>query len=351
MIKVNELVKSLNNLYDYGETEVEVILQYLVDLKFLIRKLDRIIISKKWVAYSRELCREDFIPALLCFYPPLLENLLIKVYREAVVIGKSGDGHAVFEFVDSLPFFANTLFTLKNKEPNETEEIKSFYQAIFGGYPHYQVAMTKLKALQKTEEKEEIDCPEMGISPNENWVTGRKISSNIDIDMLEVKRKYLLTPYQYRDFQVGKEIAKVLSNPWYTFTVVLCMIVSEYNAEGFEGVSIRPTDKNNPYFLQPLDIFIYDIKGRELKVGTLREFTYEFCIKSDFSLFPDKVPDIDKIVFSLMEEDYLTYKDGEYVLATDFKDLIYSKDIMIKNRSRKFKNLIKDYIEKLRNTL
>ena len=100
-----------------------------------------------------------------------------------------------------------------------------------------------------------------------------------------------------------------------------------------------------------MQLFIYDIKGRELKVGGLREFTYEFCIKSDFLLFPDTAPDMDKVVFSLMEEDYLTYKDGEYMLSTDFKDFIYSKDIMIKNRSRKFKNLIKEYIEKLRNTL
>ena len=351
MIKVNELVKSLNNLYDYGEIGIEAALQYLADLNLLIKKSDTLIISKKWIAYTRVLNREDFISALLCFYPLLLENLLKKVYREAVTIGKSGDGKAVFEFVDSLPLFADTLLTLMSKEPSETEEMKIFYQAIFGGYPHYQFIMSKLRALQKAEEQKESDCPEIGISPNENWVAGRKISSNIELTMLELKNKYVFTSYQYKDFEVKKEIADVLSNPWYTFTVVLCMIVSEYNAEGFEGVSVRPTDRSNPYSLQPLDIFIFDIKGRELKVGTLREFTYEFCIKNDFSLFPDDAPDIDKVVFSLMDGDYLTYKDGEYMLSTDFKDLIYSKDIMIKNRSRKFKNLIKEYIEKLRNIL
>jgi len=50
-------------------------------------------------------------------------------------------------------------------------------------------------------------------------------------------------------------------------------------------------------------------------------------------------------------EHKIDFKDGEYVINENFNDLIYSKDIIIRNRSRELKNLLKYYIEKLRNTI
>lgn len=309
------------------------------------------VISKKWIRFSKILNREDFISSLLCYYPALLDTLLKKAHREAVIIGKSGDGKALFEFVDSLPKFSELILQLKNGTINETEEIKGFYQTVFGGYPHYQAILSKLKAMQKAEKQVELDCPEMGCNPNEIWVGGRKIASQIDLERLDIKNHYTLTPYKYNDFPVSSEICDVLSNPWKTFITVLCMVISEYEVEGFEGVSIRPTDSSNPYSIQPLDLYIYNIKGRETRLGRLRDFTYEFCIDSDFSLFPDIAPDIDKIVFDMLEEEKISYKDGEYELNITFKDHIYSKDIIIKNRSRRFKHVLKGYIENLRHSL
>jgi phosphoribosyl-ATP pyrophosphohydrolase len=52
-----------------------------------------------------------------------------------------------------------------------------------------------------------------------------------------------------------------------------------------------------------------------------------------------------------LKEHKIDFKDDVYVLNEEFMDLIYSKDIIIKNRSRKFKNILKDYIEKLRKSL
>lgn len=348
---MNELKKSLDILYDYGELRLDSNLNYLIDSYFLMSKSNRVVISKKWIKFSNISNREDFISCLLCYYPPLLDTLLKKAHREAIIIGKSGDGKALFEFVDSLSLFAESILELKDETINETEEIKSFYQTVFGGYPHYQAVLSKLKVMQKVEKQVELDCPEMGCNPNEIWVSGRKIASQVDLERLDIKNHYTLTPYIYNDFPVSSEVCDVLSNPWETFITVLCMVISEYKVEGFEGISIRPTVSSDPYYVQPLDLYIYNLKGREIRLGRLKDFTYEFCIDSDFSLFPDKAPDVDKIVFDMLEEEKISYKDGEYELNNSFNDHIYSKDIIIKNRSRRFKNVLKDYIENLRHSL
>jgi hypothetical protein len=191
----------------------------------------------------------------------------------------------------------------------------------------------------------------MGNNPNKIWVQGRRITSYVKLSKLKDKNKYTFTPYEYKDFPVEEPIKEVLSYPWKTFLTILTMIAIEYKTIGFEGLSIRPTDYSNYYTLQPLDFYIFNTKGREIRIGRLNDFVYEFCIESDMYLFPDKVPEVDKMVFEMMEEHKIDFKDGEYVLNENFKDLIYSKDIIIKNRSRKFKNTLKDYIEKLRNTL
>ncbi len=53
-----------------------------------------------------------------------------------------------------------------------------------------------------------------------------------------------------------------------------------------------------------------------------------------------------------MDNKQFTYKDGEYVLNASFDDRLYSSEgIIIKNRARKFKNMLKDYIEELRKSL
>ena len=205
--------------------------------------------------------------------------------------------------------------------------------------------------MQLAEDTEDVELSPMGNNPNEIWVQGRRITSSVNLSKLKDKNKYTFTPYEYRDFPVEEPIREVLSYPWKTFLTILTMIALEYQTIGFEGLSIRPTDHTNYYTNQTLDFYIFNTKGREVRVGRLNDFVYEFCMGSDMYLFPDKAPEVDKMVFEMMEEHKIDFKDGEYVLNENFKDLIYSKDIIIKNRSRKFKNTLKDYIEKLRNTL
>ncbi len=351
LININELVKSLNILYDYGEIKNNIDLQYLINQNFIRLIEDRLVITKKWIKFSGKVSREDFITSLLCFYPPLLHKLLKKVYDEACIIGQRGDSKALYEFIDSIPEFAEIILRIKDEVVEETEEIKSFYQAIFKGYPQYPLILTKLKTMQLAEDTGDVELSPMGNNPNEIWVQGRRITSYVNLSKLKDKNKYSFTPYEYKDFPVEEPIKEVLSYPWKTFLTILTMIAIEYKTIGFEGLSIRPTDHSNYYTLQPLDFYIFNTKGREIRIGRLNDFVYEFCIESDMYLFPDKAPEVDKVVFEMMEKHKIDFKDGEYVLNENFKDLIYSKDIIIKNRSRKFKNTLKDYIEKLRNTL
>lgn len=351
MLNLTELVKNLYILYDYGEIDNNEDLNYLVNIKFLKSIEDRLVITKKWIKFSGKVSREDFISSFLCYYPLLLSTLLLRVYKEACIIGKSGDSKALFEFIDSVPEFADTILKIQSETINENEEIKALYQVIFKGYPQYPSILSKLKIMQLAEDVSDFEMLPMGANPNENLIKGRRITSSVYLKGLKEKNKFTLTPYEYSDFPVEKEVGEVLSYPWKTFLTILSMVISEYKVGGFEGVSIRPTDITNPYNVQELELYIFNAKGNEIRVGNLDNFVYEFCTKNDLCLFPDKVPETHKVVFDLLGEHKIDFKDGEYVLNEEFNDLIYSKDIIVKNRSRKFKNLLKDYIEELRNTL
>lgn len=351
MLNVTDAVKNLNVLYEYGEIDSNDSLGYLVDLNFLKSIEDKLVITKKWIKFSGKVNREDFISSLLCYYPSLFDILLLRVYTEACIIGKSGDSKALFEFIDSIPKFAGTVLKIKNKIIDENEEIKALYQVIFKGYPQYPSILSKLRIMQFTEDVSDLEILPMGVNPNENLIQGRRITSSVYLKGLKDKNKFTLTPYEYSDFTVEKEVSEVLSYPWKTFLTILFMVISEYKVGGFEGISIRPTDITNPYNIQELELYIFNVKGNEIKVGNLDNFVYEFCTKNDLCLFPDKVPETHKVVFDLLGEHKIDFRDSEYVLNEEFNDLIYSKDIIVKNRSRKFKNLLKDYIEELRNTL
>lgn len=352
MLDVKNLIKEINYLYDYGEIKHDKTLSYLEDLNYIKDKEDRMVITKKWIDFSGKVTREDFISSLVCSYPSLLDYLLWKIYHEAYAIGQSGDGKALFEFIDHIPKFADRILGIRERQMPQTEEIKAFYRPIFNGYPEYRTILTRLKYIQLAEAVDDTEVEKIGKTPNDIWVKERKVSSNIELEPLKEKNSYTLTPYIYNDFEVTDEVKEILSNPWKTFMVVLGMIISEYKAEGLNGISLRPKDKGNPYSEQTLETFIYDDKGKENKIGDFKNFVKHYCDRNHLYLFPNKSPEVDTILFDLMDSRQFTYKDGEYVLNPSFDDRLYSSEgIVIKNRARKFKTMLKDYIEELRKTL
>ncbi|UZQ52411.1 hypothetical protein [Clostridium kluyveri] len=349
MLDVKNMLKEINTLYDYGEGKYDYSLSYLEDLDYIKKIEDRYVVTKKWIDFSSKVTREDFISSIVCCYPPLLDYLLWKVYYEAYGIGQSGDGEALYEFIEHIPKFAGKILTIREETFEETEEIKAFYSPVFNGYPQYRSILTRLRFIQLAENVDDIKVDPIGKTPNDIWVRERKISSNIDLETLKEKNHYTLTPYVYSDYEVSNDIQEILSHPWKTFMVVLGMVVSEYKAEGVNGISLRPQDKKNPYTEQVLEAFIYDEKGKENRIGKLKDFVKHFCDKNHLHLFPNKAPDMDTILFYLMDTKVFIYKNGEYALNPSFDDRLYSSEgIIIKNRARKFKTMLKDYIEELR---
>ena len=352
VLDVKNMIKAINNLYEYGEGRITSSIEYLEELNFITKNDDRYVITKKWIDFSGKVKREDFISSLMCCYPPLLDFLLLKVYKEAYSIGQSGDGKALYEFIEYIPKFADKIFTIREKNIEETEEIKSFYSPVFNGYPQYRVILTKLRFIQLAEDIDDSEADQIGKTPNEIWVKERKITSNVKLEELKEKNKYTLTPYEYNDYNVSIDIKEILSQPWKTFMVVSGMVISEYKAEGIEGISLRPQDKKNPYTEQTIETFIYDEKGKENKFGQLKEFVRQFCDKNHLYLFPKRLPEIDSALFNLMDSKIFIYKNSEYVLNPSFDDRLYSSEgIIIKNRARKFKTMLKDYIEEVRKSL
>ena len=280
MTNINNLIKGLNELYDYGEIKNNTESQCLIDQNFIRLVEDRLVITKRWIKLSGKVNREDFVSALLCFYPPLLHRMLKKVYEEASIIGQRGDGKALYEFINSIPKFAEMILCIKDNDIEETEEIKSLYQIVFNGYPQNPSILAKLRIMQLAEEEEDIELIPMGNNPNEIWIKGRRMTSSTLLLKLKDKNKYTFAPYEYKDFPVEELVREVLSYPWKSFLTILTMVAIEYQTAGFEVISIRPTDYTNFYANQILDFYILNSKGIEVRVSTLNDFVYEFCLES-----------------------------------------------------------------------
>ncbi len=82
MLDVKNLIRDLNNLYDYGEVKYDSSLTYLMDLNFIKKTENRYLITNKWIDFSGKVTREDFISSLACCYPPLLDYLLLRNWSE-----------------------------------------------------------------------------------------------------------------------------------------------------------------------------------------------------------------------------------------------------------------------------
>ena len=78
---------------------------------------------------------------------------------------------------------------------------------------------------------------------------------------------------------------------------------------------------------------------------------YQMLLQNNFLLFPDKEPDVNKVIFNLMDRNIFKFKDNQYVLEEEFNERIYQKEIILKNNSRILKNNIQDYVEELRKVL
>lgn len=62
---------------------------------------------------------------------------------------------------------------------------------------------------------------------------------------------------KYNDFTVPDDIKIIFIRALKVFMIILGMVISEYKAEGFGGISIRPIDIKNYWLEQELNVFIY----------------------------------------------------------------------------------------------
>ena len=80
---------------------------------------------------------------------------------------RSGDGEALYEFIDHIPKFAEKILAIREQNFSETNEIKAFYGPIFKGYPQYRTILTRLQFIQLAEEIEDTEVERIGKTPND----------------------------------------------------------------------------------------------------------------------------------------------------------------------------------------
>jgi len=345
------LIKTLQKLYDFGEITSSSDIDYLFDNGFLSTINNIAIISLKWIIFTSKLKRDDFISALTCYYPPLHRNLLIRVYQEALKIGRSGDSNSLFEFINATPCFAKQIRSLKEASLIEKEEIRLLYQEVFHGLPQYLAILNKLKEMQKAENIDDVENIPLGAIPDNMWTANRKISTKETFIPLCKINSCTFVPFKIDSSESVEGEKFVLESAWRQFLTQLLMVNSEYRAEGFSGMSVRPSNSADPYSLQSLNIFIFNISGKEILLGELDQFVYTFCIKNSFYLFPDQKPEVSAALLSMLNKNLIDYRDNEFILMPDFEDTIYCKLRTLKNQSRNLRTKIKEFIETLRESL
>jgi hypothetical protein len=352
VIEIKKIKKNLDQLYDYGEIPSLPDLSYLQNLNFLCEKYNRWLITAKWIDLTGKLDRDTFISVLLCYYPLVLDVLLYKTWQDACDIGKKGDSETLFQYVDSVPRFAQRILQLKLQRPQETAEIKQYISQLFGGWPGYQSIIRMFKDMQKAENIEDIPTTVMGKYPDEMWTPGRKISSQVFLESLEKKNTFTLTPYNFIDSKVeSTDISEIISHPWKTFVLRLGLVITGYRYEGLEGLSIKPVNEKDPYSRQELQFYIYACSGREVFYGTLNDFAKEYCKKNKFLLFPNQPPDISAVLFDLFEENKFTFKGIEYMVEDTFHERIYQGEFIFHTKTKTLRKTLKSFIEELRQSL
>ncbi|MFW6030318.1 MAG: hypothetical protein ACOCRO_08705 [Halanaerobiales bacterium] len=374
---MQKLIKALKYLYNYGEVEKSNIsskyISWLKEQNWLVDYSDYLIISNKWIQLSGlTQNEEDFINHLFVFHPEYQGYLLLNLLETGIEIAKAEDQDELIRYVNSLPKLSSQLLKLYqnietrfNKElmevsEQEWQELKSEYnnqlieeldKLIFGGIIKYSKLLNMLKLIQKIEDnKDTIELIPLTKKVDDNWIKGRRITSNPHLKPKE-DSQYTLVPVKDKySFKQLDRVNKYLNNPWGVFLILMGMAEKQLRAENNDLLNLRPTpETENPYIPQGISYFTYLEDGREVIVDRLENVIKDYLNYHGIKMFPQNKFYLTEYFTDLLDDKIYIYKNEEYILADDIDSLLYKKPLMIvlKKYAKKFTSDFKEYAERL----
>lgn len=337
----NEIKNAIYQLCRRGEIPLWDCLDFLILSGYLQNAGERYVITNKWCSLSRKLSQEDTCKALVGQQPEVWPVVLARTYQLAAEISKSEDFNGLFDMVSRLPKLAGEV-----KNATGKADLQVLTQ-LFDGVPDYSMLMQLLENIQKAEDIEEPEINPLGNIPDENWATGRKISTCFEIE--ETDNKYVLAHFTYNGPVFDTEIAGLLGNPWETFMVLLGMLNAESIGTQQQVFAFLPQNVNTAREMQEVEVKLYTSLGREFSYGNLNLFGEELAIELGLVLFPDKQPPLDKALFKLIEKRIFEYRREVYRLAEVWVAKIYNSEKVLVNKSYHLRERIKEKLEKMRN--
>ncbi len=341
------IAKYIKHLYQNGEYPFTDEINYLVKENLLIRLDNKFIISASWINLSHQLGNENFLRTLLAVNPEMIMALLVKTKSYAVEIALMNDKKEVFDFVDSLPFFANKLIDLKDAHINQEDSL----QYLFNGNMSYQSMIRLLKNIQLIKKTETMTVQPLSDEPDYNWINGRIVSTLYPSERPDSPNRFVLTKLDIISEKISPETKAILTQPWETFLVIIGMIKMEYRIENEDGFFIKPGKPNNAMEEQDVLVTLSSQSGKVKEYGNLNAFAAELCTNLGIFLFPGNEPHTDIALFALLRRSVFVYNVTEYLLSPEWEDRIYNKERFLKNKSRSLKKNLRSAIDKLRSEI
>jgi len=346
-VQLANITRHIKLLYQDGEYPFADELNFLIKENLLIRLENKCIISESWIRLSHRLGEEDFVRTLLAVNPEMIMALLVKTKSYAVEIALKNDKKEVFDFVDSLPLFANKLIDLKVVQINQEDAL----QYLFNGNMSYQSMIRLLKNIQLIKKTETVTVQPLSDEPDYNWINGRIVSALYPSVRSDSPNRFVLTTLDISHEKISPETKAILSQPWETFLVIIGMIKMEYRIENEDGFFIRPGKPDNAMEEQDLFVTLSSQSGKVKEYGNLNAFAAELCTSMGILLFPGNEPHTDMALFALLRRSVFVYTVTEYLLNPEWEDRIYTTERFLKNKSRSLRKNLRSAIEKLRSEL
>jgi hypothetical protein len=341
MATSNQIQKAVQQLNQTGEIPLSDGLDFLLLSGYLLKAIDRYVITQKWCSITRKLSQDELCRVLIAQRPEVWPVVLASTYQLAVEIVKSEDFNGLFELVNRLPKLAGVVKVSTGKV-----DIQVLTQ-LFDSVPDYSMLTQLLENIQKAEDIAEAEINPLGNTPDENWVAGRKVSTCFEIE--ETDNKIVLAPFTYNGPVFDTEIAGLLGNPWETFMVLLGMLYAETISTQQQVFAFLPQNVNAAREMQEVEVKLYTSQGREFSYGNLNQFGEDLAHELGLVLFPDEQPPLDKALFKLIEKGIFEYRSEVYRLAEVWVAKIYNSEKVLVNKSYHLRERIKEKLEKMRN--
>jgi len=360
-LDIKKIDKALKHLYSYGETPFFQELSFLRDNELIDIIDDTAVITTNWIEYGRYFkVGQDHMLSLFCFDTGYQQYLLQVALLTVLKMREVGDTDGLMEFVSKMPklaeFAVNILKSIATDDQKSfknailEEEIrkleaayKDFDNFIFDGIPQYQRIIFYLEKVQLYQAWPVEKMETLGVTIDQNWQKGRKISANLQLAPLKEPPLAVLAPNEPQRPLANSFFNNLFTHPWKLFVFMWCVIREHYEAQGAQAIRFRLVEGQ-------VDVLIMSNKNQEFRYGNFNDFALDFCHVNQYQLFPNVQLNLESIFHEFFDRKVLNIVDEEYRISAHVENDVYNTNIFIPliAGSNHWRHRMQQWIDELR---